>query len=516
MLTSDLIKPFVQQRGAEVHVDLLDETDERYLHIASTLITTFQGLVGQTRSTWWQAREALEGTRTDYMRLRGLAKILEDEATFSPQEGDYTPAQVRRHLFEHGPVFATPDVFHPHSRQEAIATVAGKMASSVEQIEALFFADRPEEYRLTHPGPHWTPLTLLRRYNLELARGVLYRATVLRIEIHDNFKDIWRYLKLFKIMFWCEELPEGGYRLTLSGPMSEFILTERYGIAFAQFMPALLLGERWRMTARLKPFSEKIPLDDRLQRQQIEAALPRYSLDHTCGLFSHYRRAALYDSALERTFASEFTDFEEKFGGSRGHWRLLREQEVLALGGTVMIPDFQLVHSLDERRTILIELVGYWSPTYLRNKVTKVRSANCPHLLLLVYEELNVTRESFGEVASEIVFFKQKPIIKEIMPVIEAMAERVYGPLTKTPPPAMTLEEVVAAYQAQMATRPEEWMGLTEARAMLASHLPMFSPRLFGCKDLPTFFKKHEEWFEVRRAPCKGRPLQIRLRKLPA
>lgn len=181
------------------------------------------------------------------------------------------------------------------------------------------------------------------------------------------------------------------------------------------------------------------------------------------------------------------------------------------LGGTVMIPDFQLVHGLDEQRIILIELVGYWSPTYLRNKVAKVRSANCPYLLLLVYEELNVTRESFGEVASEVVFFKQKPIIKEIMPVIEAMAERVYGPLTKTLPPVVTLEEVIAAYQAHMTERPEEWLLLAEAKEALATHVPAFSPRLFGCKDLSTFFKEHEECFEVQRAPCKGRPLQVRL-----
>ncbi len=145
-----------------------------------------------------------KGTRIDYLRLRGLAKVLEDEATFSPLEGGCTPAELRRHLFAHGPVFATPDIFHPQSREDVLATVAVDLASSVEQVEALFFADRPEEYVLTHPGPTWTPLTLLRRYNLELARGVLYRATILWIEIYDNFKDIWRYLKLFKIMFWCD------------------------------------------------------------------------------------------------------------------------------------------------------------------------------------------------------------------------------------------------------------------------------------------------------------------------
>ncbi|MDQ2903248.1 MAG: DUF790 family protein [Chloroflexota bacterium] len=514
MLTSDLIKPFLRRAGGDVTVDLLDETDEQILHTAQDMITLFQRMVGQPRLAWWQAREAFEGTRIDYLRLRGLAKVMEDEATFAPLEAPFTLHHARRLLFERGPVFADPDVFHPRTRSDLLTEVAGELGSGTSQVEALLFADRPEEYLLTHPGPRWTPLMLLQRYNLELARGVLYRATLLRIDIFDNFKEVWRYLKLFKIMFWAEELATGGYRLTLSGPMSDFVLTERYGISFARFMPALLLGERWRMSARLKLFPDKIPLENKEDARQADASLVRYSLDHTCGLRSHYRRAAEYDSALERTFASEFTDFEEKFGGARGHWRLLREQEVLVLGGTVMIPDFQVVNSLDDRRRILIELVGFWSPTYLRNKVAKVRSANCPYLLLLVYEDLNVTREAFGEVASEIVFFKQKPIIKEILPVIEAMAERVYGPLNKEQPPAYTLEQVVEAYRAAEARRSEEeeWLSIAHMADALVAVESRFSPRHVGHKDFASLFKASAHLFEVRRAPIKGRPWQVRLR----
>ena len=153
-----------------------------------------------------------------------------------------------------------------------------------------------------------------------------------------------------------------------------------------------------------------------------------YRLDSNSALQTHFKRSGVFDSRLEADFASEF---EQKMGGKRGHWRLLRESEVLLLGDTVMIPDFLLVDEQDETRKILIELVGFWHPQYLRRKVEKVRAAHCEHLLLLVYKGLKVTEEAFQDTASEVIFFQKKPVLKEVMETVEAMAERIYGPRPK-------------------------------------------------------------------------------------
>src|SRR5437868_14518294 len=149
-----------------------------------------------------------------------------------------------------------------------------------------------------------------------------------------------------------------------------------------------------------------------------------YQLDHTSSLHSHFKRSGEFDSRLEADFASEF---EQKIGSKRGHWHMTRESEVLLLGDTVMIPDFILVDDQDENRKIMIELVGFWHPQYLRRKIEKVRATNCDHLLLLVYQGLKLTEDAFGDVASEIIFFQQKPVLKEVMEAVEGMAERVYG-----------------------------------------------------------------------------------------
>ncbi len=153
-----------------------------------------------------------------------------------------------------------------------------------------------------------------------------------------------------------------------------------------------------------------------------------YRLDHTCSLRTHFKSSGTFDSRLEEDFAGEF---EQKMGDKRGHWRMVRESEVILLGDTVMVPDFVLIDTHDENRHILIELVGFWHPQYLRRKVEKVRAANCAHLLLLVYQGLNVTEDAFEGSASEVIFFQNKPVLKEVMETVEAMATRIYGPRPK-------------------------------------------------------------------------------------
>ena len=440
MLTADLVKPGLRVRGSELSINMLNTSDPHWCQTAADLITLFLQHRGQSQAEWERVLEAYEGERLDYVVVRGLAKVLTDAATFTPVATSMHPAQIRERLFSYGPVFTTPQLFQPKTRYEVIQHVADEIGIPSQQVSAMLFADRPATYALDDPGPEWTPESLLSRYNLELARGVLYWATQVQIEVHGTYKDpwksrtqssavyqdsaiepasvykdLWRYIKLFKLMFWAQPISEGGFRIDLDGPISPFVhATTRYGRQFAAFLPALLLCEQWRMIA-----SVRVPQT---------GAMAMYRLDSTLPLQSFFKQSNPFDSRLEADFASEF---EHKMGGKRGHWKLRRESEILLLGDTVMIPDFTLVDDTDEARKILIELVGFWHPDYLRRKVEKVRAAHCEHLLLLVYRGLKIADDAFQDTASEVIFFSQKPVLKEVMEVVEVMAERIYGPRRK-------------------------------------------------------------------------------------
>src|SRR6266700_2109257 len=113
-----------------------------------------------------------------------------------------------------------------------------------------------------------------------------YLASHITIEVSSNYKDLWKFIKLFKLMFWAEPGRDGGYRIDLDGPISPFVSsTLRYGRQLASFLPALLLCERWRMQAYVRPPQAK--------------GETLYRLDHTCSLRSHFKSSGMFDSRLE-------------------------------------------------------------------------------------------------------------------------------------------------------------------------------------------------------------------------
>src|SRR5688572_2877901 len=318
MLTADLIRPRLRQRGMLLTVDMLP-AKRAELKTAADLIDLFQQQVGKPLQAWDNALEGYEGERTDYIIVRGLAKVLEDAATFTPLQLPVIPAEVRQQLFVRGPAFSAADLFNTTTRDDVLQAAAEELSLTLEQLELALFADRLAENILTDAPATWTPESLIARYNLELSRGVLYWCDQMQVDVFDGYKDFWRYMKLFKLMFEASARADEGYHVILDGPISPFVKsTTRYGRQFAVFLPALLLGERWNMTASIRLPQSREPL--------------QYRLDNTSPLRTHFKKSGEFDSRLEADFAAEFA---EKFGSERGKWTLTREDEVLLLGDTV-------------------------------------------------------------------------------------------------------------------------------------------------------------------------------------
>ena len=419
MLTGDLVRPRLYHRNGQLYVRALDVQDQLWQQTAGELSELFSDHLGQPQQAWAAALEAYEGSRTDYMVIRGLAKVLSDAATFTPIATPLSPVDLRAAVFARGPAFTTPDLLHPLTRAEILAETATNVGIPHTQTEAVLYADRPAAYLMTDAGPQWATDDLIARYNLELARAALYWSDGLTVHIYDTFKDFWRYLKLFKLMFWATPIADGttaddatvngsevkGYEVTLDGPISPFVKsTTRYGRQLAAFLPALFLLKQWRMWASVRLPQAREPLV--------------YHLNHTVPFTTHFKGSGEFDSKMEANFA---TEFQEKFGDARGQWLLTREDEVFLLGDTVMIPDFAFTHKKDGRRAVL-EIVGFWHPDYLERKLAKVRAANRRDLILLVYEGVNLTDEKLKDVPNEVLYFKNKPVLKDVMAVVERVA----------------------------------------------------------------------------------------------
>jgi predicted nuclease of restriction endonuclease-like RecB superfamily len=70
----------------------------------------------------------------------------------------------------------------------------------------------------------------------------------------------------------------------------------------------------------------------------------------------------------------------------------------------VLLPDFALEHP-DGRRAIL-EIMGFWTPEYLEEKLDKIRQADVENLVLAVSEELDCTSEDIDLGADRVLWFK--------------------------------------------------------------------------------------------------------------
>ncbi|MFN6167489.1 MAG: DUF790 family protein, partial [Pseudanabaena sp.] len=352
--------------------------------------------------------QELEGDTPDYRVKRGLAHILKSSfSTFeiiSPLE----PQELRRRIFE-----LSAQVIPSHqATNETLEKLADKLTQELNrevlpsQISQGLYADLMENRILTQFDTP-TPEDLIHRYNLSQVQGVFYRASHMTLNVLRNdpgeYKLLFRYLKLFQLMSYIEGDVDYGFTITVDGATSLFGTSTRYGLAIAKLLPALIHVTKWSLQATL---IEKDPYSKQ-KRKSL------FTLDSNCGLVSHYPAGKMYDSALEASFAEKWADLKTE-------WKLEREVDLIPIPGSVMIPDFRLVHP--DGRSYLLEIVGYWRPEYLRKKFSQVKQANYENLILAISERLNLEKAGvkMSDTPTLTVWFKDKLLPKSILQVISS------------------------------------------------------------------------------------------------
>ena len=379
------------------------------LAMATDLITLFQSAQGSTRGELNRQLQELEGESTDYRIKRGLAHLLTSEA-FSRFEisSPLDPSTLRQRVFALS-AEAAPSLQATQTTLQRLAdALSCELGHEVlpAQIQTGLYADLPDQQILTSfEAP--TPEALLHRYNLSQVQGVFYRASHVTLNAHRNdpgeYKLLFRYLKLFSLMTYIEGDADHGFTLTIDGPTSLFKPNTHYGLKLAMLLPALLHVSKWSLTATLQ-------LKDSYSGK---ARSGRFALDSNCGLITHYPPGKTYDSLLEESFV-------DRWAKAKTDWQLEREVDLIPIPGSVMIPDFRVVHP--DGRTFLLEIVGYWRPEYLKKKFSQVRQSGRDDLVLAISERLNLEKAgvNFNDTSARIVWFKDQLLPKAVLSVLEA------------------------------------------------------------------------------------------------
>lgn len=357
----------------------------QYVDYARRMCDTYARSLGLTRREIHRAIHAIFALEPDCppRRIDAFCKLLDEASVYQSDDGGQA-ARLRHRVFRAAaplhPLVTTADPWFEHNEQAAKAQIAAELGMSWEEIDAKLFADIIEFHRLQEFVGYEDPKQLLARYNVAQTQVALFDAANMTVWATTDFKSILRYAKLARLMHTIRRSAEG-YRFDFSGPASLFSRTQRYGVLMAKFLPGLLSCRNWRMEARLLP---------RMWKGKVTL-----QLDSQCGLSSPVPAPSEFDSEVEQQF------YERWGSDAREGWTLTREAEILHHGQTVFMPDFVLKH--ESGRSVLLEVVGFWTPEYLEAKRNTLKLFPDHRILLVVNEQ---TKSEFEASGPEIVTYK--------------------------------------------------------------------------------------------------------------
>ncbi len=340
---------------------------------------------------------ALGGLRPD--RVEAVINLLDDAATYKWPQGSM---QANRRLR----VFEAAASAHPVLDQEVRRSVLGAAVDPVpenhDEAVALLYADYPEFHRLVAFPRDYSPEVLRRDYDLAQAQALLYDAVRIEVEARSDFKHIVQYARLSRLLHRIERAAGGGYRFVFDGPNSVLRRTHAYGVDFAKFLAALVQVREWRLKAEIALHKNARPA--------------MFALSSSDGLRSRVPPPRLFDSGLEEAFA-------RKFGEVRNGWRLHREAVLLKAGERLVVPDFVFVH--DDGTEVALEIVGYWTPEYLAEKLGKLARISGAKLIIAVRKPWALTA---GTPPPGALPFNTRILLRNLMPRLEAFREHSAGP----------------------------------------------------------------------------------------
>ncbi|ARM75065.1 DUF790 family protein [Acidianus manzaensis] len=291
--------------------------------------------------------------------IRGLYREMLKQCEFL-ESSPIDPRILRRELFSLGPIIDN------EKRKAIISEINKKFGIDVEKY---MFADMDEEKKITHVNKV-DPITLIKIYNLSLLQTLLFKSYKLTVQIEGNWKDIIRRIKWLGLMYFAYPSP---LRIDIIGPASLLKLSEKYGRNMAILLPYIVASNFWKISA-------DIVLGNKFKRT-YKLEVEKFDLITSYIKEEDQKR---FDSSVEEKFYEDFINIIKD-------WKLLREPETLVINQRLFIPDFVAIKNPFK---VYIEIVGFWTKEYIKEKIEKISNFKDGNLLILLNEDLN--KEDFS------------------------------------------------------------------------------------------------------------------------
>jgi predicted nuclease of restriction endonuclease-like RecB superfamily len=188
--------------------------------------------------------------------------------------------------------------------------------------------------------------------------GVLKRAVRIRVRAWGRGPALLRHARKLGLICIASGTPTE-LRLDVSGPFALFRKTELYGRALASLLPEAARSEHFELEAECA-----LGRGPELRTLRVLPSDPVFGP----------REALAYDSRLETRLVRDF----EKL---RTPWQVRLEPDASPCNGSLLVPSFELVSN---QRCHRFEIVGYWTPQYLRDRLAELTAAHVENYVLCV------------------------------------------------------------------------------------------------------------------------------------
>jgi len=363
---------------------------QRYILLASELIELFKKSVGRKRKILLDKINELEEKAFrngfDYRFARGLIHILLRKTIFDKGDVKVDSLKARLEVFYEVNRVYNGFVLNEEERNRVFKKVAGKLNITVPELIKSFYSTYEEEDTVKEFKPI-SPIELLKQYNLSLTQTLLFKAlnmTINFIATGAEVKILLYNAKRLGLMYMADQIDENTVRLNIDGPASILRQTQRYGTRLAKLIPYIFSTRKWSIKARVERKSG---------RKYLFYISDRYRF-----LFPQIDiRMEEYDSMVEMTFYKRF-----KTLGSG--WNIFREPEPIIVNRKIFIPDFSFTKN---GLKVYLEIVGFWTPEYLRRKLQKLSQLKNINIIIAVNENLSCAK-LFKKLPHEVILFRDK------------------------------------------------------------------------------------------------------------
>lgn len=312
-----------------------------------------------------------------------LDRLCRDEALRS-----LSPRKIRAVVFRQAAQGA--------DRAGALVRAAAILGTSPEGLSSGLLADLPDERTLTPLPASLAPAELALASNGVIVASLLARALRVRIVARGQVRSAIRHVRLMGLL--CHAAPgarKDEVMLEISGPFALFRHTRIYGRALASLVPRLAWCNSYRLEA-----------DCVLGGGTTVGRLVLCSGDPVAPA----REPKPFDSKVEERFARAFAKLARE-------WDVIREPEAIGVGGSLIFPDFELRHRVTAERWLL-EIVGYWTPKYVRRKLAQLRAARIERLILCI-DEARSCADELLEIDARVIRYKRKLDPRAVLAIVD-------------------------------------------------------------------------------------------------